>query len=335
MPNIITHVLFARELAATVLDSKQNEILKGREQLYEIGSNGPDFLFFHGINPKRFKEKSHMRSLGTYCHRRGVNDFYHQALEVIRNEKEEDVRKDEIVYMMGHLTHWALDSCAHPYIFWRTGSGTNESGFRHHKMESLLDAIVLKVKAEKTIKDFKAYTICDVDIDDVRAIARIYVRAAQIVYGVDARPHEVLESLNDWFFIQKVLYDQKGKKLKTYRKLEGTIGKTGLVSAMVIPNEPEDPCDICNLLHKPWTHPCDNSIGYTDSFFDLYDQGLQRAKKAIRLFLAAVDDCRMEKDFMHYLDNRNYTKGFRDNPPMKYFDPDMEKNGEMMLKEQK
>lgn len=334
MPNIYTHVVFAQDLKNT-LNEKEQAVLKDREQLYEIGANGPDFLYFHGTSPKKLKEKSHVRKLGSYCHRRGINDFYHELLAVIRRESEADVKQDEIAYAMGHLTHWALDSTTHPYIFWRTGSGDSISQYRHHRFESLLDAIILKVKRNQTIKDYKVYKVCEVDIDDVRAIARIYVNCAKKVYGVDLKPHEVLQALNDWAQIQKLLYDRNGKKLKAFQKVEETIKMSGLVSGMIVPNEPDDPCDVCNLLHKEWHHPCDADIVSKESFFDLYDHALVRAQKAIDLFWDALEDETKEADFLAFLNNRNYTKGLSDNPAMVDFDPDLEKNTPLLLKEQR
>ncbi len=331
MPNIITHVLFARELKETKLSESEKKKLENRDQLYEIGANGSDYLFFHGINKKRFYQKSKLRDLGHYVHRRGTNDFYRTALEVIRNEREEDVKADEVAYIMGHLTHWALDSTAHPYIFYRTGSGDQASKTRHHKMESLLDAILLKVKTGQTIHDFKVYEVCDVPIEDVRAISRVYVRVAKDVYNMEIQPHQVLESLNDWYGVQKKLYDNTGTKLKALITMEKSVGAPGLVSGLIVPNNPEDPCDVCNLLHNEWVHPCDKEKKSTDSFMDLYNLALEKAEKAIGLFLAAVEDSSNEEAFIQFLDNRNYTKGLSDNPKMVYFDPNMETNGKMMV----
>lgn len=52
MPNIITHVLFARELKEKSLSDEQVQKVNFNQALYEIGANGPDFLYFHGVNPK-------------------------------------------------------------------------------------------------------------------------------------------------------------------------------------------------------------------------------------------------------------------------------------------
>lgn len=335
MPNIITHVLFARELEDEKLSDDLKKRIEARQQLYEIGANGADYLFFHGVNPKRILEKSTLRVLGQYVHRRGINDFYTEALDVIRHEKESDVKEDEIVYIMGHLTHWALDSTSHPYIFWRTGSGSSDASIRHHKFESILDAVMLKVKKEQTIKDFKAYKICEISIDDVRSISRLYTHIAKAVYGVEIKPHQVLEALNDWYRCQKALYDATGKKKKAFLKVENAIHTPGLVSAMFVPKDPTDPVDVCNLKHREWCHPCDDEKTSTESFFDLYDRAMKEAQQAITLFIAAVDDPSKEQEFIDFLDNRNYTKGLSDNPPMKYFDDDLKQTGEMLIQEQK
>lgn len=335
MPNIITHVLFARELKEKSLSDEQVQKVNFNQALYEIGANGPDFLYFHGVNPKNLKEKSQVRALGTYCHRKEINSFFKSCLNVIRQESDPQVKQDEIAYMMGLLSHWALDSVTHPYIFYRTGSGDTISKFRHHKIESLLDAILLKVKEEKTIKDFKAYKICEVDIDDVRSIARLYVKGAKTVYDTDIKPHQILEALNDWALCQKALYDQSGVKLKCLSNMEEKLHLDGLISAMIIPDKPNDPCDICNLLHETWCHPCDCTKTSTDSFFELYDKALVQAQTAINLFLDCLDNLSKEGDFLTFINNRNYTKGTSNNPPMQYFDPNIEQRGLMLLKEQK
>ena len=182
MPNIITHTLFAQEIFDKV-DEATHDLFEPRLQLLEIGSNGPDFLFFHGMNPKDFYKKSDLRVAGSMFHAAHVNDFYQKALISIRNEQDEDIKKDMMTYVCGHLCHWALDATSHPYVFYRTGPCKGKSAWYHHRFESLLDAIMLKVKRECTIEDFKFYEVCDVTKEQARAIARIYVVAIRQILG--------------------------------------------------------------------------------------------------------------------------------------------------------
>lgn len=53
MPNIITHILFTDDVYEK-LDDPKYDFLESRLQLMEVGGNGPDFLFFHNLNPTSF-----------------------------------------------------------------------------------------------------------------------------------------------------------------------------------------------------------------------------------------------------------------------------------------
>lgn len=319
MPNIITHTLFSHDLLDE-MNGSQKELFEKRIQLFEIGSNGPDFLFFHGVSPKHVLKDTPLRGLGGQVHSRGINAFYQKAIECILNEKDEEIAKDMTVYVCGHLCHWALDSVSHPYVYYRTGNCHGESAWWHHRFESLIDAIMLKVKRECTIEDFKAYEICDVSLEIARAIARIYVPILRDIYGSQIKPHQILESLNDWCDVQKVLYDPTGKKYEFADRIEQVFDKENLISGFFVPNSPEDPFDTMNLLHNKWMHPCDETKVSTDSFFDLYDKAIMRARTAITLFLNALANKGTMIEFLSFINDRNYNTGLRENIPMIHFD---------------
>lgn len=319
MPNIITHVLFADDVCEKIEKDKQ-DLFNSRLQLFEIGSNGPDFLFFQGFNLKELHKKHPLRKLGGECHSHSINDFYLSCLNSINRENDDEIRKDMIAYVCGHLCHWALDSTAHPYVFYRTGNCKGKSAWWHHRFESLLDAIMLKVKNECTIKDFKAYEICQVSLEQARAIARIYIPVLDNVYGAKVKPHEILNCLNDWCFVEKVLYDASGRKYNATHLLERLVLSESMISGYFVPNEPDDPFDVTNLLHKRWCHPCDEKIVSTESFFDLYDKAILKALDVIRLFTLACEDEKAVPDFIHYLANQSYDTGLSEQKEMKYFD---------------
>lgn len=324
MPNIITHTLFAQEIFDKV-DEATHDLFEPRLQLLEIGSNGPDFLFFHGMNPKDFYKKSDLRVAGSMFHAAHVNDFYQKALISIRNEQDEDIKKDMMTYVCGHLCHWALDATSHPYVFYRTGPCKGKSAWYHHRFESLLDAIMLKVKCECTIEDFKFYEVCDVTKEQARAIARIYVVAIRQILGFDIKPHQILESLNDWHFIETLFYDASGDKLKALQTLETFTKAYNSLSGYIVPNHPDDPYDVMNLLHTRWHHPSDSSFVSTESFFDLYDRAQLLAMEAIRLFLAACQNPDLDEDLLLLIKDRNYNLGVSNQAEMTNFDLIFEK----------
>lgn len=319
MPNIITHTLFADEFLDDASDTLK-EWLYPRKQLVEIGANGPDFLFFHGLSPRRLFQKTPLRKLGSQVHSHLIREFYEQALVCIHKEKDESIRLDMTAYLMGHLMHWALDSTAHPYVYYRTGQGTAQSSWWHHRFESLIDAIVLKVKRGQTIHDFHAYWITEASLEQIRAMARIYVPVARLVYGVDIKPHQILESVEDWTWMQKVFYDATGKKFEISHAVESLLSAESMISGFFVPNEPTDPFDTINLLHKEWVHPCDDQIRSTESFFDLYDKAMDKAFRVNALLLECLEDPTKEESFLSFIGQRDYDTGLEEHLPMVNFD---------------
>ena len=319
MPNIITHTLFAQEIFDKV-DENTHDLFEPRLHLLEIGSNGPDFLFFHGMNPKDFFKKSDLRVSGSMFHAGHVNEFYQKALISIRNEADEEIKKDMMTYVCGHLCHWTLDATSHPYVFYRTGTCKGKSAWYHHRFESLIDAIMLKVKKECTIEDFKFYEISDASKEEARAIARIYVPAIRQILGFEIKPHQIMESLKDWHFIESLFYDASGDKLKALQTLETFTKAYNSLSGYIVPNEPDDPYDVMNLLHTRWVHPSDDTLVSTESFFDLYDKAQLLAMEAIRLFLAACENPDLDDDLLNLIKDRNYNLGTNDHKEMINFD---------------
>ena len=225
-----------------------------------------------------------------------------------------------MTYVCGHLCHWALDATSHPYVFYRTGTCKGKSAWYHHRFESLIDAIMLKVKKECTIEDFKFYEISDASKEEARAIARIYVPAIRQILGFEIKPHQIMESLKDWHFIESLFYDASGDKLKALQTLETFTKAYNSLSGYIVPNEPDDPYDVMNLLHTRWVHPSDDTLVSTESFFDLYDKAQLLAMEAIRLFLAACENPDLDDDLLNLIKDRNYNLGTNDHKEMINFD---------------
>lgn len=316
MPNIVTHTLFADDVSQLV----DLDVFLGRNQLFEIGANGPDFLFFHGISPwKTPVLRHHVRKIGGALHKANINDFYKSALNSIRREKNNQIRDDMIVYTAGHLCHWALDSTMHPYIFYKTGFRTGRNMWMHHRFESLMDAIMLKLKRGLTIEEYDVTRITKHKPFQARAIARIYVPAIKEIFQEDIRPYIIEEALQDWNDMQAVFRDVKGKKIAAAQKLEKPMGLSNLISGYMIPPEAEDNYDVLNLLHTPWKNPATGEIS-TETVLELYDKAVIKAVRAITLFFEAVADRSKEEAFFDFLDDQNYETSTR-GLPMRFQDP--------------
>lgn len=305
MPNIITHTLFAEDM----LKDPVIESLIEHPHLYKVGSNGPDFLFFHHVNPIDFYKQTPLRKLGSDLHHENINEFYKAALKRIRNEKDAELKKQMISYLAGHLSHWALDSSAHPYIFYRTGNCHSRSSWNHHRMESLLDTFMLKVKKDGDIREFPlSLEVTETTREEKRAVALLYSDILNELYDQNITQNMIAQSLLDWQHYQRAIYDPKGWKFKVLKLAEKPANVNQLLSGLIVPTEAEDNYDLLNLMHREWKHPVTEESQFT-SFLDLYDSAQNRAKTAITLFMQALEKPENEVDFLSFLGDRNYNMG--------------------------
>ena len=122
MPSVLTHYGFNKD----VLDNKV-KFLKGNEDIYLAGAQGPDPFFFYGIVPfLRAKNGSEVRNFGSKLHKMDPAEVFRFFFEYANDRKEKDVLYS---YILGAGLHYILDrkqqclyfrnmilmQCQHPY----------------------------------------------------------------------------------------------------------------------------------------------------------------------------------------------------------------------------
>ncbi|MCI9524863.1 MAG: zinc dependent phospholipase C family protein [Erysipelotrichaceae bacterium] len=319
MPNLITHHIFAHQAYKQLSNPLLLHIISEHSQLYGIGSSGPDFMFFYHMRPWKVYKDHTLNHLGSLIHSTHINDFYAQAINIIKQEANIAIQSREIAYLMGHVCHWALDTTTHPYIFYRTGNCRGVSAGYHHRFESMLDAMMLQKWKQTDIASYDCSMICAYDQAMLQAIARIYVPICKDLFHQDIKVNQIRECLDSWKQIQKLLRDPKGRKTKALKVLEGILHQPWMISGNVIPNEIDDSYDILNLNKKEWKHPCDAKPSHA-SFFDLYDRALQLATQAMDIVYACIYHQADLCDLFNLLGNRAYDTGREEGIEMKYFD---------------
>lgn len=319
MPNIITHKIFGEEVIKKLKRKEIVDCIMSQQQIYDIGCHGPDFLFFYHLKPWELWKKHDLNAIGSQLHKKGINAFYQSAIQSIRREKNIDVRQNMLVYFLGHLCHWTLDSIAHPYIFYWTGNGKGQSASYHHHMEAVIDAIVLQKYYQKDIQTYRYYEMCTINDEMLKAIVRIYIPAIQEVCQKEVKVYDIRKALNDWKAVQKMLYDPYGKKQAILMKIEKLLKKPWLITGNIIPVSWDKKYDVCNDKKRSWCHPCDDLQVSKATFFDLFQQAIEKAA----LILEEAYDCiNYQKDttyLLNLLDDKAYDTGRNDRKEMKYF----------------
>ena len=91
MPNIITHKIFAEEVLKKMNKHDIRSMIERHPQIFYIGSNGPDFLFFSHIKPWESYKSHALNRLGSAMHAHSINQFYETAIECIRAQDRKSV----------------------------------------------------------------------------------------------------------------------------------------------------------------------------------------------------------------------------------------------------
>ncbi len=319
MPNIITHKIFAEEVLKKLDNADIRRVIERNLQLYYIGSNGPDFLFFYHAKPWEALKNHDMNRIGSDLHSRGINAFYQSAVHSICREKCESVKERMTAYILGHLCHWALDMSAHPYIFYRTGNCCGKSAAHHHRFESMMDTMMLEEFHGMTIAEYPYYEICTYDEEMLKAIARIYVPAVRAALQKDIKVYDLRVSLNEWKDIQRLLYDPHNYKIVLLKGMEKMLKKPWLISGNVVLKHTDLHFDILNKEKREWMHPCDGSRTHRDSFMELFYQAVDIAVSVIEELYGCVAYGAPKEKLLSLLDDRAYDTGMRGEKDMKYF----------------
>lgn len=309
MPNIITHGLFAKAVYDEINDSELKEIIKEFPREFVIGSNGPDFLFFYKFFQKKYVS---VRELGNKVHASHVNEFYDMAFDLIQKEQDEILKKAMISYVAGHLCHWALDSHAHPYIFYKTGSYSGLSASMHHRFESMLDAMMLMKIRNETIKTFKFYLLAKQSPYSAKAVSGIYVPIIKEVFNETISEKQIKDALDDWYKIQTYLYDPLGAKTKMLKAYEKKIKQPWLYSGNVVPHKIDSAFDVLNEKKEAWCYPTDENKTSDESFMEIFN----RAKKDVLEILHHMNE---KESILSLIGNASYDTQESEPKEMKYF----------------
>jgi len=323
MPNIITHAFLAQDAIESIECPTLSALIAKYPRVYALGSSGPDFLFYYKILPwEKADPNVRVKEIGNRIHSSKVNDFYQNAIEVIQATDDETQRNIMTVFLAGHLTHWALDTSAHPYIFAKTGEiGVGATKFWHFRFESMLDTLmVTQVKGFK-IENIHMPDFVSSNKETRNVIAHLYQQVVKNLFEVDI-PLAIYETcLSSMASTAKLLYDPYTLKFPSLQLAEKAAGRLWEFTGHMVIGEVDTKHDILNLAHQEWTHPCDQNMVSSESFLDLYLKAKDRAMAALYALEGILNGGQPKASLNLITRDLNYDTGMSNPPAMQFYDP--------------
>lgn len=310
MPSIYTHNYFAKDTYKKLEKEKIYQI--NDKKYYEIFAQSFDNLFYY--NFLSIKPGKKYRKLGHYAHTHKVWEYFKNIVSYI---KEHELYDDEnLGYLYGSLTHYALDSTCHPYIHYISGR-VNKSNLKETKKymgnhainEIMIDSIYYyKDHNEKYYK----YKLSK-DIIPITKFPNNLKETMNYVFkktfDKDNMAYVYNRSYNQSHYIYKYLmYDRTSLKKKIYRFID-FITPFKPFKAYTYSHHINKPnLEVLNLDKKEWLHPITGEK-HTESFEDLY---LLAQKKVIKYIKKCNDyfqgKCSIE-ELKKVIGNISYSSG--------------------------
>lgn len=319
MPSIMTHYWFAMEVLDRLPENKFKDTLKNYAHEYRIGSNGPDMFFYcHAFPWDNQKLNEAYSELGSKVHAEHINDFYHDTIQLITAQNDPVTKEAMISYVAGHLCHWALDSVAHPFIYYRTDGNNPETKYWHSRYEGMIDNYMMDYLKRDNRNCFPARKILDCGSVTKEAIYQIYGPIVHHIWDIEISKEEINKALHDFRSLMTFVYDPIGILYHLFRIYELIKDMDWKYTCHFITGKKDDTIDVFNDTHQKWCNPCDSSDVHHESLWDLFEKAQELCVKVLESFEKAIDTGN-DKELLMILQNRSYNTGYSTFKTQKYF----------------
>lgn len=285
MPAILTHYFFSKKIQLQSSQEIKN-VLENHSDIFSLGSQGPDVLYFNFLNKKAV-------SLGKIIHQNGVSSFFKACIQYVL-KTEGDKRDILFSYLAGFLSHYTLDACAHPYIFYKSGF-SDETGSlggvysqRHHYFETALDSLLCKKYTGKSPAQVKLWKKMHCSGDKKNLIAEMYKYAVRSAYGIRLSKRAYVKSFNRFYGFYKSFNDKHGIKTVIISKIEAALRFPGYISSLIHFSNITNVKEYLNLKKEPWILPWDENAVFNTNFLEIMDGARNKCLDSVKFLFDTV-----------------------------------------------
>lgn len=194
MPDLWTHTFFARQLRY------EQRLELSFPASYYLGAQGPDFFFYHNFWP--WVEDKPGIALGTLFHQEKTD----QVIGLVQAKR---ATADPLLadYLIGFLSHYALDATVHPLIH-----RVRADGRPHKHLEMALDMRYYRMRRAQSIQTAEVSREVASFKRLPQSIVDFYVELAAEVFQQVIDPAVVADSYRDFRRFHRITRMQPGIK---------------------------------------------------------------------------------------------------------------------------
>lgn len=171
MPTTYAHQYFGSKVRAQLSHELRTRI-EPYENLYDLGLQGPDLLFYY-----RPFQKNPVSKKGHEIHQQPARLFFEAACNALPRVEDQEAAS---VYLLGFLCHFLLDSACHPLV----NQVEEERKVQHNTIEKELDRMLMLKDGKDPLRYYPG-SVLHLEAGDEAVIAAFYpeITAGQIRYA--------------------------------------------------------------------------------------------------------------------------------------------------------
>lgn len=328
MPSFFTHYLCGDTMLGLLNDNAVSEKLLKYRQVFNLGTQGPDILFYYRVWP--WTNSQGFEEIGEKMHSENVSAFFSSAIKYISTQDGDE--KDLLTaYLCGYACHYSLDLNTHPYIFYRTGfvcrgeQPNSQYSCNHRNFETAVDVLTLdRLLGAKPFR-MKAPDLLRVSSEEALSIGRMLEYVLGNVYVEIVSAKQVSTAISDMVAAVAILRSRSGFRKSILSFIEKSLHHYPLISSMIHPPAITDGRDYLNLSHKPWLLPWNRAKQSTASFPEMFDHAALEAGNICEALLGCLSNPENTSATLELIGNRSFLTGIdcTINTEFKYYELDL------------
>ncbi len=270
---------------------------------FELGAQGPDPLFYHGVL-NIFEKDKRPNLLGEEIHKKKVRRFFRALLTHVQKQQGAS-----FAWLLGFVCHYATDSTIHPYVYFTTN---NEDGMsnttRHLVLESQFDTWYYRYLKNKGIPRQAGclQRLAKEQKHDVSCV--LYLAANDVFPEFRLTYRQAFNAIGDMDKVIGLLYSTRKIKHNIFTFLENIVRRPQILTrhaaAQMLPDY-----DFINTDKSGWKNPWDDTLEYNYSFLELFDLAVELSVKYMQVATAFFTKKATLKETLEVLGDNDYNSG--------------------------
>ena len=288
------------------------------EELVYVGSQGPDPMYYNVFS----KEGKDYRFYADRMHDTSTQKLLINMVQYVKQHNT----KDNYSFLVGFLSHYALDVKIHPYVYYNVGvykrNKPETHAYRglHLKFERSIDCVLIEEETGKKAHKHKLYKT-HYNLKTIpEDVAKIMGYTLKQTYGKDGGTEMFMVGVNKMSRnLRYFVHDPLGFKKLVFKLIDRFHDNDLLYQDISIYNHIEN-YDYVNKQKKTWHHPITNEPS-NKSVYELKEDALT----FLLDIMSNVDDYLFKNKNINLEDvflNLSFNSGIdcRYHDDMKYFD---------------